>query len=77
MRSYHFSKENLAILNPYKVILKISAAENEKKIDISIMQFPIALNIIQNSWLLLVAKMIVKDWHSSWISWYFLKSKVL
>ena len=31
MRSYHFSKENLAKLNPYKVILKMSAAENEKK----------------------------------------------
>ena len=31
--------ENLAILDPYNTIFKMSAAENDKKIDIYIMHF--------------------------------------
>ena len=31
MRNHDFSSENLAILDPFKTIFKMSAAENEKK----------------------------------------------
>ena len=43
MKNYNFSNENSVILDHYKTIFKMPVADNDKKIDISIMKLLIAL----------------------------------
>ena len=58
MKNYNFSNENSVILDHYKTIFKMPVADNDKKIDISILKLLIALYVhlvVMNSWLSLVS----------------------